>query len=100
MGCTLVYCAMFGIGEFVLQAWLAGFVLFAGAAIAGYSDLLESFAARLGNPLGRNVGSTGHGPRRSDHCGRVTRIFSSRSRPQNKKEAEKILRSALCSVAA
>jgi hypothetical protein len=36
MGCTLVYCAMFGIGELVLQAWLAGFVLFACAAIAGY----------------------------------------------------------------
>jgi Na+/proline symporter len=36
MGCTLVYCAMFGIGEFVLRAWVAGFVLFACAAIAGY----------------------------------------------------------------
>jgi len=36
MGCTLVYCAMFGIGEFVLQAWLTGFILFACAAIAGY----------------------------------------------------------------
>jgi hypothetical protein len=27
---------MFGIGEFVLQAWLTGFILFACAAIAGY----------------------------------------------------------------
>jgi solute:Na+ symporter, SSS family len=36
MGCTLVYCAMFGIGEFVLQAWLSGVILFACAAIAGY----------------------------------------------------------------
>jgi hypothetical protein len=27
---------MFGIGELVLQAWLAGFLLFACAAIAGY----------------------------------------------------------------
>jgi Na+/proline symporter len=36
MGCTLVYCCMFGIGELVLQAWLAGFVLLAGAAISGY----------------------------------------------------------------
>src|SRR5882672_3883406 len=36
MGCTLVYCAMFGIGEFVLQAWLSGFILFTCAAIAGY----------------------------------------------------------------
>src|SRR6202521_5954786 len=36
MGCTLVYCTMFGIGELVLQAWLAGFVLLACAAIAGY----------------------------------------------------------------
>jgi hypothetical protein len=36
MGCTLVYCAMFGIGELVLQAWLVGFVLLACAAIAGY----------------------------------------------------------------
>ena len=36
MGCTLVYCAMFGIGELVLQAWLAGVVLLACAAVAGY----------------------------------------------------------------
>jgi solute:Na+ symporter, SSS family len=36
MGCTLVYCCMFGIGELVLQAWLMGFVLLAIAAISGY----------------------------------------------------------------
>jgi solute:Na+ symporter, SSS family len=36
MGCTLVYCCMFGIGELVLQAWLTGFLLLALAAIAGY----------------------------------------------------------------
>ncbi len=36
MGCTLVYCCMFGIGELVLQAWVTGFVLLAIAAIAGY----------------------------------------------------------------
>jgi len=36
MGCTLVYCAMFGIGELVLQAWLTGLVLLACAGIAGY----------------------------------------------------------------
>src|SRR5712692_1072362 len=36
MGCTLVYCCMFGIGELVLQAWLTGCMLFACAAIAGY----------------------------------------------------------------
>jgi Na+/proline symporter len=36
MGCTLVYCCMFGIGELVLQAWLAGFVLLAVGAAAGY----------------------------------------------------------------
>jgi SSS family solute:Na+ symporter len=36
MGCTLVYCCMFGIGELVLQAWIAGFVLLMIAAIAGY----------------------------------------------------------------
>jgi solute:Na+ symporter, SSS family len=36
MGCTLVYCCMFGIGELVLQAWLVGFLLFAIAAVAGY----------------------------------------------------------------
>jgi SSS family solute:Na+ symporter len=36
MGCALVYCAMFGIGEFVLQAWRTGLVLFACAAVAGY----------------------------------------------------------------
>ena len=36
MGCTLVYCCMFGIGELVLQAWLRGFLLLACAAVAGY----------------------------------------------------------------
>jgi len=36
MGCTLVYCSMFGIGELVLQAWIAGFALLSIAAIAGY----------------------------------------------------------------
>jgi solute:Na+ symporter, SSS family len=36
MGCTLVYCCMFGIGELVLQAWIAGFALLSLAAIAGY----------------------------------------------------------------
>jgi solute:Na+ symporter, SSS family len=36
MGCTLVYCCMFGIGELVLQAWLAGLLLLAVAAAAGY----------------------------------------------------------------
>src|SRR5271170_6252007 len=36
MGCTLVYCCMFGIGELVLQAWITGFVLLAIAAVAGY----------------------------------------------------------------
>jgi hypothetical protein len=35
MGCTLVYCCMFGIGELVLQAWLTGFVLLACATVAG-----------------------------------------------------------------
>jgi SSS family solute:Na+ symporter len=37
MGCTLVYCCMFGIGELVLQAWLAGLLLLAAAAAAGYA---------------------------------------------------------------
>jgi SSS family solute:Na+ symporter len=36
LGCTLVYCCMFGIGELVLQGWLAGFVLLAVGAVAGY----------------------------------------------------------------
>jgi hypothetical protein len=36
MGCTLVYCCMFGIGELVMQAWITGLVLLAIAAIAGY----------------------------------------------------------------
>jgi len=31
-----VYCCMFGIGELVLQAWLSGLLLLAGAAAAGY----------------------------------------------------------------
>lgn len=36
MGCAMIYCCMFGIGELVLQAWLAGFVLLAIGAVAGY----------------------------------------------------------------
>jgi hypothetical protein len=36
MGCTLVYCCMFGIGELVLQSYLTGIVLLAIAAISGY----------------------------------------------------------------
>jgi Na+/proline symporter len=36
MGCILVYCCMFGIGELVLQAWLTGIVLLVVAAISGY----------------------------------------------------------------
>jgi solute:Na+ symporter, SSS family len=36
MGCTLVYCCMFGVGELVLQAWMTGIVLLVIAAIAGY----------------------------------------------------------------
>jgi Na+/proline symporter len=37
MGCALIYCSMFAIGELVLQEWLPGFVLLACAALAGYS---------------------------------------------------------------
>ena len=36
MGCALIYCAMFGIGELVLEEWLPGFVLLIGAGLAGY----------------------------------------------------------------
>lgn len=36
MGCALIYCAMFGIGELVLQEWLPGFILLICAALAGY----------------------------------------------------------------
>src|ERR1700733_4768537 len=36
MGCTLVYCCMFGIGELVLQEWLTGVILLVVAAGAGY----------------------------------------------------------------
>ena len=36
MGCTMVYCSLFSIGELILQAWLAGFLLMAGAALSGY----------------------------------------------------------------
>src|ERR1700751_1609036 len=36
MGCTLVYCCMFGIGELVLQEWVTGIVLLIISAIAGY----------------------------------------------------------------
>ena len=36
MGCALVYCCMFGIGELVLEAWWTGFLLLVAAAVAGY----------------------------------------------------------------
>ena len=36
MGCILVYCAMFGIGELVLQNWAAGLLLVVIAAASGY----------------------------------------------------------------
>jgi SSS family solute:Na+ symporter len=36
MGCTLVYCCMFGIGEIVLQSYATGVILLIIAAIAGY----------------------------------------------------------------
>ncbi len=36
IGCALVYCAMFGIGELVLQAWLSGFLLLACSGFACY----------------------------------------------------------------
>ncbi|HKT47552.1 MAG TPA: sodium:solute symporter family protein [Candidatus Acidoferrales bacterium] len=37
MGCALVYCSMFGIGELVLQEWIPGIVLMAAAALSGYA---------------------------------------------------------------
>jgi solute:Na+ symporter, SSS family len=37
MGCALIYCAMFGIGELVLQEWLPGFILLICAALAAYA---------------------------------------------------------------
>jgi SSS family solute:Na+ symporter len=36
MGCALVYCCMFAIGELVLQEWLPGCLLLAGGAASGY----------------------------------------------------------------
>jgi Na+/proline symporter len=35
MGCALVYGSMFGIGKLVLQDWLSGSLLLAGAAVSG-----------------------------------------------------------------
>jgi Na+/proline symporter len=36
MGCTLVYCCMFSIGEFSLHEWLMGFLLLIVAGLSGY----------------------------------------------------------------
>lgn len=36
MGCALVYCSMFSIGEFALHEWLMGFLLLVAAALSGY----------------------------------------------------------------
>jgi solute:Na+ symporter, SSS family len=36
MGCTLVYCSMFSVGELVLQEWLPGFLLLLAAAGSGW----------------------------------------------------------------
>jgi Na+/proline symporter len=36
MGCALVYCSMFSVGELVLQEWLPGFLLLLAAAGSGW----------------------------------------------------------------
>jgi len=36
MGCVLVYCALFGIGELIFQEWGSGLLLLLIAAVAGY----------------------------------------------------------------
>jgi len=36
MGCALVYCCMFSIGEFALHEWLMGFLLLIAAGLSGY----------------------------------------------------------------
>jgi SSS family solute:Na+ symporter len=36
MGCALVYCCMFSVGELVLQEWLAGFLLLLAAMASGW----------------------------------------------------------------
>jgi len=36
MGCALVYCSMFSIGEFALHDWLTGIVLLIAATLSGY----------------------------------------------------------------
>ncbi len=36
MGCAMVYCSLFSLGELILQEWLVGFLLMAGAAVSGY----------------------------------------------------------------
>jgi SSS family solute:Na+ symporter len=36
MGCTLVYCSMFSIGELALHEWLMGILLLIVAALSGY----------------------------------------------------------------
>ena len=37
MGCALVYCSMFGIGELVLQEWISGVLLILGSVFSGYA---------------------------------------------------------------
>ncbi|HKW57532.1 MAG TPA: sodium:solute symporter family protein [Candidatus Acidoferrum sp.] len=37
MGCALIYCSLFGIGDLVLQEWLPGLILLVCAALAGYA---------------------------------------------------------------
>jgi hypothetical protein len=37
MGCALVYCSMFGIGELVLQEWIPGVLLILGSVFSGYA---------------------------------------------------------------
>jgi hypothetical protein len=59
MGCTMVYCAMFGIGELVLQAWLTGLLLFACAATAGYL-IYWSLGRRGWQTLSGNVEKSAH----------------------------------------
>ena len=37
MGCALIYCSLFGIGDLVLQNWIRGSILLLCAALSGYA---------------------------------------------------------------
>jgi SSS family solute:Na+ symporter len=64
-GCALVYCCLFGIGALVMQDWLSGIALLAGAAASAYFIFWSLARRGWGTLSGAEVWDSGrsNGPR-------------------------------------